>query len=278
MQTLTTAKADSEACRYITALIYQRCGIRLHDGKDALIKARLGKRMRHFGFTCLAEYCDFLQSDDHEEELERMTDALTTNFTSFLREEIHFKFMVDEALPALLSPGSTKIRVWSAASASGEEPYSIAFYLHDRYPAAEGWDWRITASDISTKVLEKGRQGIYAEERVQGLPREWLRQYFQKGVGQWAGSYRVKSSLSERVAFRQINLIEAYHHPQPFQIIFCRNVMIYFDRDTQERLVRQLCRFLSPQGYLLIGHSESLNGLDVPVRCVRPSIYQRSAA
>ena len=153
-------------------MIYQRCGIRLHEGKDALIKARLGKRMRHFGFASLAEYCDHLQTPDQDAELERMTDALTTNFTSFLREEIHFKFMVDEALPALLTPGSAKIRVWSAASSSGEEPYSIAFYLNDRHPPAQGWDWRITASDISTKVLGKARQGIYAEERVQALPRE----------------------------------------------------------------------------------------------------------
>jgi chemotaxis protein methyltransferase CheR len=276
MQVINTMKDEAKACRYIIDLIYQRSGIRLHEGKEALIKARLGKRLRHLGFASLPEYCDFLQAGGGEEELERVTDALTTNFTGFLREESHFKFMVDEALPALLSPGSSKIRVWSAACSSGEEPYSIAFYLGDRYTAAEGWDWRITASDISTKMLGKARQGIYAGERVQGLPQEWLRQYFQKGIGPWEGHYRIKRSLSERVAFRQINLIEPYHHAEPFQIIFCRNVMIYFDRATQEQLVRRLCRFLAPTGCLLIGHSESLNGLNLPLRCLRPSIYQRS--
>ncbi len=270
-------KAEPEACRYIMGLIHQRCGIRLHEGKEALIQARLGKRMRHLGFSSLAAYCDFLQSGAHDDELERVTDALTTHFTGFLREESHFKFMVEEALPAVLAPGSARIRVWSAASSSGEEPYSIAFYLCERHPPIDGWDWRVTASDISTKVLGQARQGIYAQERVQGLTGQWLRKYFQKGVGRWSGNYRIKSSLAERVVFLQINLIESYHHPEPFHIIFCRNVMIYFDRPTQEQLVRQLCRFLVPNGYLLIGHSESLNGLNVPLRCLRPSIYQRSA-
>lgn len=276
---MTTMKAESEAYRYIIELVHHRCGIRLHQGKEALIKARLGKRLRHFSFASLAAYCDFLQSGgNNEEELELMTEALTTNFTGFLREESHFKFMVDQGLPALLAPGSSKIRVWSAASSTGEEPYSIAFYLGDRHPPEEGWDWRITASDISTKVLGKARQAIYAQERVQGLPREWLRKYFQKGTGPWEGHYRIKSSLAERVTFQQINLIEPYCHAEPFQIIFCRNVMIYFDRSTQEQLVKQLCRFLVPNGYLLIGHSESLNGLNLPLRCLRPSIYQRSQA
>jgi chemotaxis protein methyltransferase CheR len=276
MQATNSMKAEAEACRYIIDLIYQRCGICLHEGKEVLIKARLGKRLRQLGFDSLPEYCDFLQAGDKEAELERVTDALTTNFTGFLREEVHFKFMVDEALPALLPRSPARFRIWSAASSSGEEPYSIAFYLSDRHPPGRGWDWRITASDISTKVLGKARQGVYAQEQVQRLPQVWLHKFFQKGVGPWEGHYRIKGSLADRVEFLQINLIESYHHAEPFQIIFCRNVLIYFDRPTQERLVNSLCRFLVPGGYLLIGHSESLNGLKVPLRCLRPSIYQKS--
>jgi chemotaxis protein methyltransferase CheR len=203
-------------------------------------------------------------------------DALTTNFTNFLREEDHFKFLVEQALPAILPKGAKKFRLWSAASSSGEEPYTIGIYLSEYYPTAQGWDWSIVASDISTKVLEKARLGIYPQERLEAIPRDWLHKYFQKGVGQWDGSCRVKPCITERVGFRQINLIEPYNHPHSFEIIFCRNVLIYFDRPTQEQLVRQLCNFLVPDGYLLIGHSESLNGLKLPLRCLRPSIYQRS--
>jgi len=123
--------------------------------------------------------------------------------------------------------------------------------------------------------LDKAKQAIYAEERVGGLSRDWLRRYFQRGTGQWEGHYRVKAAVTKRVSFRQINLIEGYSHPQPFHAIFCRNVMIYFDRPTQERLVNRLCGFLAPDGWLFIGHSESLNGLNVPLRCVRPSIYRK---
>jgi chemotaxis protein methyltransferase CheR len=268
--------AESEACQYIAKLVYDRCRIRLQEGKDALIKARLGKRMRKHGFASLPEYCEFLRNSDDEAEITGIIDALTTNFTNFLREADHFKFLVEEGLPAALPKGRKTFQVWSAASSSGEEPYTIAFYLSDYYSPALGWDWRIAASDISTKVLEQARLGVYAIEHMDAIPRDWLHKYFQKGVGRWEGYCRVKSSVAERVSFRQINLIEPYTHPQPFEVIFCRNVLIYFDRRTQEQLVGQLSRFLAPSGYLLIGHSESLNGLDVPLRCLRPSIYQRS--
>jgi len=269
--------AEKEALQYIIHLIYDHCRIRLQDGKDALIKARLGRRMRLHGFTELAEYCDFLQTRADAHEFTLVVDALTTNFTNFLREEEHFKFLVRDALPSILAPGKTRFDIWSAASSSGEEPYSIAFYLSEYYPPSAGWEWQITASDISTKMLDKARSGVYAEDRVQTMPGDWLRRFFQKGAGAWEGQYRVKQGIKERVGFRQINLVENYNHSRSFHVIFCRNVMIYFDRPTQEQLLNQLCRFLTPNGYLLIGHSESLNGLKVPLRCVRPSIYQRSS-
>jgi chemotaxis protein methyltransferase CheR len=193
-----------------------------------------------------------------------------------MREPDHFEFLVNTALPQLLATGEKSFGVWSSACSSGEEPYTIAFYLAERYPFHAGWNWLVTASDVSTKVLEKARTAIYAEDRVSPVPREWLPRYFQRGVGRWDGHVRIKRAISERVAFRQINLIEEYSHSHPFQVIFCRNVMIYFDRATQEQLVGRLSRFLQPNGFLIIGHSESLNGLKVPLRCIRPSIYQKS--
>ena len=272
---MKTMTGEAEACEYIIGLIYDRCRIRLHKGKEALIKARLGKRMRHHGFADLAEYCEFLRSRGDENEFTLVVDALTTNFTNFLREEQHFEFMAQRGLRAVLTKGQRRFNIWSAASSSGEEPYSIAMYLAEHFPLAQHWDWRITGSDISTKVLATAQRGVYAEERISKIPNDWLRKYFQKGVGKWEGYYRVKSDLAERVSFCQVNLIENYEHRQPFELIFCRNVMIYFDRPTQEQLVNRLCWHLVPHGLLLIGHSESLTGLQVPLRCVRPSIYQR---
>jgi chemotaxis protein methyltransferase CheR len=267
---------ERRACEYIIGLIYERCRIRLHGGKEHLIRARLGKRMRQHGCATLAGYCELLRTRADEQEFTHVVDALTTNFTHFLREEDHFRFMAEQGLAAVLREGQRRFQVWSAASSSGEEPYTIAMYLAEHFPVAHGWDWRISASDISTRVLEAARRGVYPEEKVQAVPQEWRRKYFLKGVGQWAGFYRVKPELAKHIAFRQINLLGPYEHSQPFELIFCRNVMIYFDRPTQEQLVQRLCEFLAPGGHLLIGHSESLNGLRAPVRCLRPSIYQRA--
>lgn len=266
---------EAEALEYIIALVYERSRIRLHDGKQSLIKARLGKRMRRLGLGSLPEYCDFLRRPGHEEEAVHALDALTTNFTNFLREEDHFRFMVEQALPALLDRGRRRFHIWSAACATGEEPYSIAFYLQEHFPLMAGWDWHILATDISTKALNHAAQGIYPEARLQTLPPRWVRKYFRRGLGAWAGYYQVKPQLAERVEFRQHNLLSSARFAEPFLVVFCRNVMIYFDRPTQEQLVQQLSRSLADHGFLLIGHSESLAGMPLKLRCLRPSIYQR---
>jgi len=260
---------------FIINLVYERCRIRLHDGKQQLIKARLGKRMRALGIATLSEYCDYLRRGADDGELTHMVDALTTNFTNFLREQDHFDFLVKTALPALVNDRK-QFKVWSAACATGEEPYTLAFYLSEHFRLEDRWDWRVLATDVSTKALKQARQGIYAHDRLATLPQDWWRRFFQKGHGQWEGHYKVKQELAERVEFRQLNLLGQYSFNESFPVIFCRNVMIYFDRPTQEQLVQRLCQFLQPRGYLLIGHSESLNGLQVPLRCLRPSIYQKA--
>ncbi len=266
---------ETEAFDFIIALIYERCGIRLHDGKHHLIRARLGKRMRHYGINSLPEYCEFLQKKAGEDEITHVVDALTTNFTHFMREEDHFKFLVNHALPNLLGKTAKRFKVWSAACASGEEPYTIAFYLMEHFPLVNGWDWQIMATDISTKALSKAQQAIYPNDRLESVPQEWMRKYFQRGVNTWADYCRVKKQVTDRVTFKQLNLLGSYDFSDTFEVIFCRNVMIYFDRPTQEHLVTQLCRKLVPKGYILVGHAESLTGLNVPLQCLKPSIYQK---
>lgn len=265
---------DTEACEFIVDLVYRRSRVRLHDGKQALIRARLGKRMRHHGFECLADYADWLQACPDPDEITQVVDALTTNFTSFLREEDHFQFLVREALPALLD-GRRRFRLWSAACSTGEEPYSLAFYLDSAFPLASGWDWRILATDISTRALAAAASGVFADDRLDPLPPAWRRAYFQKGHGKATGYYRVKPRIRERLEFRHANLLALPEFADTFEAILCRNVMIYFDRETQHQLVLSLASRLGAGGYLLIGHSESLVGLSLPLRCLRPSYYQK---
>lgn len=270
-----TTVDDVDDLKFIIDLIYERCRIRLHEGKEQLIRARLGKLIRRHQFEGLHDYCNWLRGSAQEDDIQDVVDALTTNFTNFLREREHFDFMVQHALPPLLPAGKKRFRVWSSACATGEEPYSIAFQLAESFPLAAGWDWQVLATDISNKALKNAKNGIYRDDRLQGMPPEWVRKYFQKGHGDWDGHYRVKSSITERVSFERLNLLGSYSFREPFELIFCRNVMIYFDRPTQETLVNQLCRWLVPKGFLLVGHSESLIGMSMPLKCKRPSIYQR---
>jgi chemotaxis protein methyltransferase CheR len=272
----TRTMNEAAAFQFIISLIYERAGIRLHDGKRELIKARLGKRMRHFGFAELSGYCDFLRTEADEEEITNVVDCLTTNFTHFLREEEHFKFLVDQALPAFCGHSPCKFRIWCAACASGEEAYSLAIYLFEHFPPGGGWDWSILATDISTRALAKAAQGIYPSDKLEALPLAWRHNYFQIGQNKWEGYCRVKPMLSQRIAFKQLNLLKPYDFSDEFAVIFCRNVMIYFDRPTQEYLMQRLVQHLAPKGYIIVGHAESLTGLNVALTRLSPSIYQKT--
>ncbi|MFO1497058.1 MAG: protein-glutamate O-methyltransferase CheR [Verrucomicrobiota bacterium] len=273
---MSVSASDAEAVDFLIALIYERSRIRLHEGKHPLIRARLGKRLRHHGFETLSEYCRYLRQSGDEAEMTQVIDSLTTNYTMFLREREHFDFMIEEALPTILMPHQKQFQIWSSACATGEEPYSLAIYLAENYPLEAGWDWRILATDISTRALSQAMQAVYPAERLQSVPQEWLRRYFQRGQNRWSGYYRVKDFLQARIEFKHLNLLGDYEFGTRFPLIFCRNVMIYFDRATQQQLGRKLCPMLAGQGFLLVGHSESLNGLDLPLRCRRPSIYQKN--
>ncbi|OMG52987.1 SAM-dependent methyltransferase [Azonexus hydrophilus] len=252
-------------------LIYKIAGINLSDAKKVLLVGRLQKRLRFHGLDSYARYYRLLASGEHPEELQIMVDLLTTNETYFFREPKHFEFLRDEVLPA--RRGGAPFRVWSAASSTGEEAYTLAMLLSECLP---GSPWEIVGSDISTQVLEKARRGHYPIERNEGIPQKLLVKYCRKGVRSQAGTFLINSELRERVSFHHINLtlpIEA--DIGKFDVIFLRNVMIYFDIDTKRKVVEHLLPRLHPGGHFIIGHSETLNGISAGLRQIRPTIYQK---
>ena len=271
--------------QFIRNLVYERSRINLGPDKRELVAARLGKRLRAMQLASIADYCSFLRTDKAQDEVANLIDAISTNHTFFFREGHHFEYLRSTILPELAGRRRAEcwpaLRVWSAASSTGEEPYSLAITLAEVLPAlAADWGWRIDATDISHRVLDRARAAIYTEESVVGhVPPMLVTKFFQRGFGPQAGNYRVKSSLRERVTYSHLNLIEGpFRFPEPFQFIFCRNVMIYFDRQTQEELVARLAGQLVPGGYLLVGHSESLTGIRHPLTLVAPAIYRRPPA
>jgi chemotaxis protein methyltransferase CheR len=239
-----------------------------------LVSARLAKLLRELKLKSFQQYYDYLLADRSGEAMTAMIDALTTNHTSFFREADHFEFLRSTILPQILH--RVQIDVWSAACSTGEEPYSIAFSLLQHFEQRrERPSIRILATDISTRVLSMARRAAYPEERFSNLPLESLRPYLLRGVANWKGWYRIKPQVRDLVEFRRLNLMESFSHVGSFPVIFCRNVMIYFDKSTQETLVNRLADHLDPGGYLLIGHSESLNRISHGLRYVQPAIYQK---
>lgn len=264
----------------ICDLVYEFSRINLGDNKKELVTARLGKRLRAQGMDSFSDYCRFLETSEGEEELIHLIDCISTNHTHFFREMKHFDFMRDTALPDFCmrfgEKGQKEFRIWSAACASGEEPFSLAIVLSEFFSNKPGYDWSIEATDISTRILKKAHTGVYATERLQEVRPDVLRRYFQKGVKDWEGYYRVKQDLRDHAHFSNINLLQAeYSFEEKFHVIFCRNVMIYFDRETQEQLVRKLHDHIYTGGYLMIGHAESLTGVKHDYRTIKPSIYQK---
>ena len=258
------------------ALIYQECGINLNDSKKTLLVSRLSKRLRTLELDSFQEYYDMVSGQTESDEFTLLLDLVSTNKTDFFREPKHFDFLREQIMPTLQS--SRRIRVWSSASSSGEEPYTIAMTLYDSGPDPDRWDFKILASDISTRVLARAASGVYEEERVRELPPDVVTRHFLRGKGERAGMIKVKPHLTQMVRYRRINLMdENFPIKAPLDLIFCRNVMIYFDRPTQAQLVNKFYRYLKPGGYLFIGHSESLQRLDQPFKAIAPTIYQKEA-
>jgi chemotaxis protein methyltransferase CheR len=275
LQTLT-----DDDYEHISRIIYQHSRIYLGDGKRELVSSRLGKRLRATGCETYSEYCALLGRIEGEVEINQLVDAISTNHTFFFRENKHFSFLEDTVLrefhnnPAYRGDGC--FRCWSAAASTGEEPYSIAITLARHEDVRLGFRWEMDCSDISSTALDKARQGIYSNERISDLQIEVRRRFFQKGIGKQEGRSRVKLFLRDRMAWHLMNL---FHEPYPFEkkfhLIFCRNVMIYFDRPSQEWLVQKMSRLLMPGGYLKVGHSESLSTLKHGLHAVQPAIYRK---
>jgi chemotaxis protein methyltransferase CheR len=264
----------------LSRFIYEECGIRMPVTKKSMLEARLQKRLRALGMGSFSAYCTYLFGSSGGDELVRMIDLATTNKTDFFREADHFAYLIQRALPEWRqrheTGGARRLSVWSAGCSSGEEPYTLAMVLHEFAAGATDFDYRILATDICTQVLEKAHLAVYREERVAPVPPILKRKYLLRSKDRSSGLVRVVPELRERVQFRRLNLMTAdFGLRETMDIIFCRNVIIYFDRATQERLLNRLCAHLTPGGYLFMGHSETLSGLDVPLVPVHPTVYRK---
>ena len=269
---------SDHAYRQLVHLVYKHSRIRIGQDKQLMLANRLRRRVQLLGLDNLDDYASFLTASRDENELEELVDMLSTNHTHFYREGDHFEFLTQTALPELL-PGlkltGAPLRIWSAASSSGEEPYTLAVVLADYLVAHAGVDWKILASDVSNRMLTRGRQAVYRMESVAPVPTEVLQRYFLRGVDQWEGICRVGPELRRRVQFDRINLFQSvYPISAPQHVIFCRNVMIYFDLESRALAVERMVRHLVPGGYLIIGYSESLLGIDHGLQQVQQGVFR----
>lgn len=260
---------DDEFAQF-QSLMRNLAGITLSSSKKALVCSRLGRRLEHLGLGSYADYLLLLKSVQHRQELQAAVDLLTTNETSFFREPRHFDFLRD----TILKPRTERapFRVWSAACSSGEEPYTLSMVLADALGTAP---WEIVASDLSTRMLEQARQARYPMEDARTIAQAYLHRYCLKGVGSREGTFMIESQLRARVDFRQINLHNALPAMGLFDVIFLRNVMIYFDTTVKRQVLARLVPALKPGGYLMIGHAESLHGICDTVQTVAPAIYRK---
>jgi chemotaxis protein methyltransferase CheR len=262
-------------------LIHRETGIFLPDAKKALVVARLGRRLHVLGLHTFADYFDVVEQD-RDGEKTVMVDSICTNETRFFREPRQFEFLESDVLPSWKMRGEAglmpkRIRVWSAACSTGEEPFSLAMLLRTHFPTNEGWTIQILASDLSTKALAIARDGVWPFQRAAEVPPPYLRAYMLRGVRGEGGKMRAQDSIRSMIEFRQINLNdEQYMVDGPFDLIFCRNVLIYFNRETKAAVVNRLARHLTPQGLLFLGHSETLHGAAHPLQHAGPTAYARS--
>jgi chemotaxis protein methyltransferase CheR len=256
----------------IRELVYERSGIFLADNKQALVRARIAKRMRQLNVSDYGEYFHYVVNDGTGQEIQHMLDAISTNVTSFYREPSHFDFM-RQILDGWLRSGRDNFRLWSAASSTGEEPYTMAIEALET-AGPRPIDLKILATDISSRVLELAMEGEYSQEKMEPVPKGFRNKYFNRRKVKGKYVYSVNDRLRPLILFRKFNLSSSpFPIRKPLDIIFCRNVMIYFDRAVRTGLVNEFHRHLRSGGYLMVGHAESITGISSGFRCVKPSIY-----
>lgn len=269
-----------ESFARLAEYITRELGIKMPESKLATVQSRLFRRVRDLGLNSVEEYGAYLFSSSNQAEREQFINAITTNKTDFFREPAHFDFLVRAALPELsrnLIPNSCRLlRVWSAGCSSGKEAYTLAMVLNEYASGRPGFDFTILGTDVSTRVLEQARNGIYTEADMVPVPVEFRRKYILRSRKTSERLVRIVPGLRRKSEFCQLNFMDQSYHVQGlFDIVFFRNVLIYFDRPTQEAVVNKICKSLAPRGYLFVGHSESLTGLQVPLRQVQTSIFRK---
>ena len=251
--------------------IYKEYGIDLSK-KKVLIAGRLTNTISSLGYKTFSEYVDYILKCNDNEAIDTLINKLTTNYTYFMRETAHFDFLKSTILPYLKERGVKKLGIWSAGCSTGQEPYTLAMILTDFFGENSGWDYKLLASDISKRALSEAVNPIYLDEDLKDLPKEWLAKYFVKNPD---GTYGISPKIRKNVVFRTFNLMDEIQFKTKFDIIFCRNVMIYFDAPTKEWLINRFYGATNPGGYLCIGHSESLAKLKNPYDYVMPSTFRK---
>ncbi len=256
-------------------LVNTHTGISLSEKKSELVYGRISKRLRALGMNCFGEYCDLLKNNPGD-ELEHFSNAITTNLTAFFREAHHFEYLAQHVVPLLLERYSKtrRLRIWSAGCSTGEEAYSIAIALREAIPDIDNFDIRILASDLDTNVVQAGASGIYHMKRIEGLSDGRRQRWFHRGKGQHSDMVRVIPELRNMIAFKQLNLMKDWPMRGLFDVIFCRNVVIYFDKPTQSILFERFANVMQPESHLFIGHSETLNNISERFQLIDKTIYR----
>lgn len=260
----------------VRGLVKHHTGISLSSAKKDMVYSRLTRRLRKLGLDKFSDYCELVEGGDGE-ELIQFTNAITTNLTSFFREDHHFQYLSRKLVPELLRSNSSnrRIRIWSAGCSTGEEPYSLAITLREALPPHETWNVKILATDLDSNVLSTAQNGIYSSERIEGLSNGRKHRWFLKGKGENSGTVRVRPELKEIISFKQLNLLKEWPTKGPFDFIFCRNVVIYFDKDTQRVLFDRYANVLKEDAHLFIGHSESLFKVSDRFQLLGQTIYKK---
>jgi chemotaxis protein methyltransferase CheR len=266
----------------LRSFIYAQSGINLNSDKKTMLELRIKRRLRSLNLTSFSEYCEYLFGHKgQKEEIVHFLDVVTTNKTDFFREPDHFEYLTHTALPELIARNGNErsVLVWSAGCSTGEEPYTLAIVMSEFRLTHPGFQFRILATDISTTVLTKATLGIYSEEVVRPVASDLRRKYFMRSRDRSSSFLRVVPELRQLIEFRRLNFKDAdYEMTEKVDMIFCRNVIIYFDRATQEQILQKLTQQLKPEGYCFVGHSETLHGMDLPLMPIAPALYRRANA
>jgi len=267
-----------ENFQYLKTVANQRSGIVVEDDKFDMFYSRIARRVRSLGLKSFDAYCDLIKNEKEGVEVLELINSITTNLTAFFREKHHFEFMHDVAIPEAIerNHATKQLRIWSAGCSTGEEPYSLAMTLIETIPDIDQWNIQILATDIDSNVLNKASNGIYAADLVKDISKERLKRFFQKGKAAKLSKVRVKDLVKKYIKFGKFNLIDDWEMPNQFDVIFCRNVIIYFDKETKRQLISQYAKTVVKGGYLCIGHSESLYRMSDDFDLIGKTVYQRN--